>query len=73
MELKWVNEMVNIEGHWETIDTLQDVSRIIREYYNEELANKLDELVEDYESQEKYEEQVRELEDIIDQIRSLVY
>lgn len=65
--------MVNIEGHWETVDTLQDVSRIIREYYNDELADKLDELIEDYESQENYEEQVRELEDIIDQIRSLVY
>lgn len=65
--------MICIEGHWETVDTLQDVSRIIREYYNEELADKLDEFVEDYESQEKYEEQVRELEDIIDSIRSLVY
>lgn len=65
--------MIRIEGHWETVDTLSDVSRVIREYYNEEIADKLDELVEDYESQENYEEQVRELEDIIDQIRSLVY
>lgn len=65
--------MICIEGHWETADTFQDISRIIREYYNEELADKLDELVEDYESQENYAEQVNELEDIIDQIRSLVY
>ena len=65
--------MICIEGYWETVDTLQDVSIIIREYYNEELADKLDELIQDYESQEKYEEQVRELEDIIDSIRSLVY
>lgn len=64
--------MVQIEGHWETIDTLQDVSRIIREYYNNELADEVDRLVENYEVQEKYEEQVRELEDVIDQIRSLV-
>lgn len=48
--------MVQIEGHWETVDTLQDVSRIIREYYNNELADEIDRLVENYEVQEKYEE-----------------
>lgn len=64
--------MLHIEGHWETVDSLRDVSRIIREYYNSELADEVDRLVENYEVQEKYEEQVRELEDVIDQIRSLV-
>lgn len=38
--------MININGHWEDVNTLQDVIRIIREYYNEELANKADELFE---------------------------
>ncbi len=38
--------MININGHWENVNTLQDVVRIIREYYNEELANKTDELLE---------------------------
>lgn len=61
-----------INEHWEDVSDLYDVSRIIREYYNGELANKLDYLIEDYESQESYAEQLSELEDIIDQIRSLV-
>ena len=37
--------MIRIEGHWETLDTLEDVSRVIREYYNRELADELDELI----------------------------
>ena len=41
--------MIRIEGHWETLDTLQDVSRVIREYYNEELADELDRLIEEQE------------------------
>lgn len=48
--------MLHIEGRWETVDNLRDVSRIIRECYNSELANKIDRLVENYEVQEKYEE-----------------
>lgn len=38
--------MMYIEGHWETVTSLQDVARIIREYYNRELADKMEELVE---------------------------
>lgn len=38
--------MIRIEGHWETLDTLEDVSRVIREYYNRELADEMDELIE---------------------------
>lgn len=64
--------MLHIEGHWETVDSLQDVSRIIREYYNTELADEIDSLIDECEAQEKYEKQVRELEDVIDQIRGLV-
>lgn len=41
--------MIRIEGHWETLDTLEDVSRVIREYYNEELADELDKLIEEQE------------------------
>lgn len=37
--------MIRINGHWETTDSLKDIARIIREYYNEELANELDELI----------------------------
>ncbi len=38
--------MIRIEGHWEVVDDLQDVSRIIREHYNRELADRTDELIE---------------------------
>jgi hypothetical protein len=42
--------MLYIEKHWETVDTLQDISRIIREYYNRELADELDNLIEEQEA-----------------------
>lgn len=42
--------MIRIEGHWETLDTLEDVSRVIREYYNEELADELDGFIEEQEA-----------------------
>lgn len=38
--------MKYIEGYWETIDDLRDVSRVIREYYNRELADEIDKLIE---------------------------
>lgn len=37
--------MMYIEKHWETVDSLQDISKIIREYYNRELADELDILI----------------------------
>lgn len=37
--------MKYIEGHWETINSFEDISRIIREYYNRELADELDKLI----------------------------
>ena len=42
--------MMYIEGHWETVDTLQDIVRVIREYYNRELADAMEELVPDSEN-----------------------
>lgn len=41
--------MMYIEKHWETVDTLRDIARIIREYYNQELADEMDELLEEQE------------------------
>ena len=35
-----------IEGHWEEINDLYDVSRVIDEYYNRELSSVLDNLIE---------------------------
>ena len=41
--------MIYIEKHWETIDSLRDISRVLREYYNRELADELDELIDEQE------------------------
>jgi hypothetical protein len=38
-----------IEGHWETVTSLEDVARVIREYYNRELADELDKLIDEQE------------------------
>lgn len=37
--------MLLINGYWENVETLDDVSRVVREHYNRELADKLDELI----------------------------
>lgn len=65
--------MMYIEGHWETVDTLSDISRTVREYYNYELADALDELIETTKIPDYELERAQELEEIIEQIRSLVY
>lgn len=41
--------MMYIESHWETIDSLRDVSRVIREYYNAELADEFDKFIDEQE------------------------
>lgn len=67
--------MINIEGHWEIVNDLHDVSRVIREYYNSELADEMDELIESSvmsDTDIARLEELEELEDIIDQIRDLV-
>jgi len=38
--------MIRIEGHWEAVASLRDISKIIREYYNRELADEMDKLIE---------------------------
>ena len=64
--------MMKIEGHWEVIQNLHDVSRIIREYYNYELADKLDNLILEFEENQVNTSYVEELEETIDAIRALV-
>ena len=68
--------MMYIEGHWEFVNSLSDISRIIREYYNYELADKMDELIPDvdYSDNEDFYDRQRleELEEIIQEIRGLV-
>ena len=41
--------MLYIEGHWETVESLEDVANIIREYYNRELADEFDKLIDEQE------------------------
>ena len=41
--------MMYIEGHWETVESLEDVANVIREYYNRELADALDKLIDEQE------------------------
>ena len=43
-----------IEKHWETINNLRDISRIIREHYNCELADELDRFIEEQENEISY-------------------
>lgn len=61
--------MIQINGHWENVDSLQDISKIIREYYNRELADRIDALIDDI---EYYRKEYYELEDVIEGIRMLV-
>lgn len=65
--------MMNIEGHWETVDSLDDVVKVIREYYNYELADRMKELMESIIVASDERERVDELEMILQQIRDLVY
>ena len=65
--------MMHIEGHWETVDTLSDISRIVREYYNYELADVLDELIETTKISDYELERLDELEMVVQQIRDLVF
>lgn len=37
--------MILINDCWENVETLEDVSRVVREYYNRELADEMDDLI----------------------------
>lgn len=55
--------MIKIEGHWEYANDLRDISKIIREYYNPELAKKLDYFIEAQEDKiERLEVTIEELD-----------
>ena len=62
--------MIRIEGHWETINTLEDVARVVREYYNRELADVLEELIPENNTEDLAE--LEELRGIVEEIRELV-
>ena len=56
--------MILIEGHWESLNNLRDVSRIVAEYYNVELANRLDDLI------DAQEDEIKRLEESIDDLEN---
>ena len=67
--------MMYIEGHWETVNTIEDIVRVVREYYNGKLATKLEELKPDGRIIEEAKENLKELEwlrEVVDDIRGLV-
>lgn len=54
--------MVLINGNWEEVKDLQDISKIIRENFNAELADELDKLIPEH-TDEEYESLEEKLED----------
>lgn len=54
--------MIQVEGHWETINSLHDVSRVIRENYNHELARELDDLI------DAKEDEIKRLVELVDEL-----
>ena len=65
--------MMYIEGHWENVDSLDDVVKVIREYYNYEIADRMKELMESIIVASDERERLDELEMVLQQIRDLVY
>lgn len=62
--------MIRINGNWETLRDLHDISKIIREYYNDELADELDKLIPEH-TDEDYDDLESELKDKENEISEL--
>lgn len=63
--------MMHIEGHWESVDTLDDIIKVIREYYNPELADEIESQIESMVDAfnnkiESLEDEIWSLEDSLD-------
>lgn len=56
--------MMYIEGHWEAASSLEDISKIVREYYNPELADRMDWLI---------DEMISSFNDEIDELKDQIY
>ena len=64
--------MILVNDNWEQIYDLQDVSKIIREYYSRDLADELDKLIPEH-TDEEYEglkEELWDKENTIDDLES---
>ncbi len=62
--------MVLINDNWENVRDLEDVSKIIREYFNEDLADEMDKLIPKH-TDEEYKDLEWQLEDQNGEITSL--
>lgn len=60
--------MLRINEHWEEVNTLEDVSKVIREYYNPELADKMDYLLE-----QMFDAFTNKIEELTEQVNPFVY
>ena len=60
--------MILVNGNWEQIYDFQDVSTLIREYYNRDLADELDKLID--ETNQDFQCELREKEDKISELEN---
>lgn len=66
--------MIKVNDHWERAETLEDISRIVREYYNPELADIMDSLIDIINNLSENDiNRLNELEYIIENIKDLVW
>ena len=64
--------MVLINDNWEEVRDLEDVSKIIREYFNEDLAYEMDKMIPEH-TDEEYRDLEWQLEEKDGDITSLKY
>lgn len=73
--------MILINGNWEQVNNLQDVIRVVGEYYNDELAKTMEGLIPEHTDDEYYdlefeisnkEDEIIGLENEIDNLQSEV-
>lgn len=62
--------MVLIDDNWEEVRDLEDVSKIIREYFNEDLADEMDKMIPEH-TDEEYQSLKWDLEEKDSKIASL--
>lgn len=62
--------MVLINDNWEEVRDLEDVSKIIREYFNEDLADEMDKMIPEH-TDEEYQDLEWQLEEKDGDIASL--
>ena len=69
--------MILVNDNWEPVESLQDISKVIREKFSAELADKLDSLIPEYDDDEykdlqwelnNKEDEIRDLENKIDEL-----